>query len=90
MHPTISTVTTADKTINFGGLGNQNYPLARSSIRETDSVVRAKNGQLVVIGGLMQEKTGEVVTGVPVMKDIPFLGKFFRHTRQESKKSELA
>ena len=88
VHPTISTVTEKDKTVAFGGNTNR-YPLARTTIRESDSIVRAKNGQMVIIGGLMQDRTKEVVTGVPVLKDIPFFGKAFRQTRQVALKSEL-
>jgi len=29
------------------------------------------------------------VSGVPLLKDIPFLGAAFRHTRQQAKKTEL-
>lgn len=89
IHPTVSEVSEKTKTVNLGNNTSQEFPLAASTIRESDSVIRAKSGQLVVIGGLMQDRTSEVVTGVPFLKDMPFLGKAFRHTRQVSKKSEL-
>ena len=90
IHPTISTVSQETKQIPNLNLGTaQDVGLAKIRIRESDSIVRAKNGELVVIGGLMQEKTEEVVTGVPGLMNIPFLGSIFRHTRQLSKKSEL-
>ena len=64
-------------------------PLAFSSPRESDSIVRAQNGQIVVIGGLMKNETTESVASVPLLGDIPFLGALFRHTKQVSQKSEL-
>jgi MSHA biogenesis protein MshL len=88
VHPTISTVIDKNKDITIQGK-TDTYPLAVNTVRESDSIIRAKNGQFVVIGGLMQDKTGEVVSGVPLLKDIPFLGKAFRHTRQQAKKTEL-
>lgn len=88
VHPTVSNVTQKNKTVTLNS-GDQIFPLANSTVRESDSIVRARNGELVVIGGLMQERTAEQVSGVPWMKDIPILGSAFRHTRQESKKSEL-
>ena len=88
VHPTVSMVTTNNQTITIAGQ-QSNYPLAASTVRESDSIVRARNGQFVVIGGLMQDKTGEIVTGVPMLKDIPFLGAAFRQTQQLAKKTEL-
>lgn len=87
IHPTISNITTSPTNIP----GNTGDPvkLAVNSIRESDSIVRAKNGQLIIIGGLMQDKTAEIVTGVPILKDLPIVGNIFRHTRQQAAKSEL-
>ncbi|MEY2874062.1 MAG: hypothetical protein RLZZ373_1433, partial [Pseudomonadota bacterium] len=54
VHPSISTVTEKQKSINLGSLGSYKLPLAASTISETDSIVRVKDGQIVAIGGLMQ------------------------------------
>lgn len=100
IHPTISLVTEQQKNIVLGttpsttaGVAptNNNFtlPLAHSTIRESDNVVRAKNGQIVVIGGLMQNHMVEQVAGVPFLARIPIIGPFFRHTIQRSEKSEL-
>jgi MSHA biogenesis protein MshL len=67
----------------------QSYPLAKSSVRESDSMVKAKNGEMVIIGGLMQDQTTDLKEGIPVLKDLPLLGHLFRHTVQTTKKSEL-
>ncbi len=64
-------------------------PLAFSTVRETDSIVRAKSGQIIVIGGLMQESTDRLEASVPVLGDIPGLGRLFRHTREVTNKTEL-
>lgn len=64
-------------------------PLASSTVRESDSVIRAQNGQIVVIGGLMQNKTRDEQASVPLLGDIPLVGALFRHTRQATSKSEL-
>ncbi len=67
----------------------QSLPSALSKVREVDSIVRARNGQLIVIGGLMKELTSEDLASVPGLGDIPFLGAAFRQTNQRSLKSEL-
>ncbi|SEF70385.1 pilus (MSHA type) biogenesis protein MshL [Vibrio hangzhouensis] len=64
-------------------------PLAKSSIRESDSVIRAADGDVVVIGGLMKSATTELVSKVPYLGDIPALGHLFRNTQNVTEKTEL-
>jgi len=59
------------------------------NVRETNTVVKARNGQTVVIGGLLQKRQITELTGVPFLKDIPFLGNMFRKTVETKKKTEL-
>lgn len=58
-------------------------------VRETNTVVAVQNGQTVVIGGMMQERTQETVNSVPFLGSIPFLGALFRNTDQVKRKTEL-
>ncbi|HMB16151.1 MAG TPA: pilus (MSHA type) biogenesis protein MshL, partial [Pelovirga sp.] len=88
IHPTVSEVVDQQKQIRLFGV-DQSLPLAFSTVRESDSVVRAESGQLVVIGGLMQEKTANNRDGVPLLGRIPGIGGLFRNTRMTSSKSEL-
>jgi MSHA biogenesis protein MshL len=88
IHPTVSEVVDQNKQINVSGV-TQTIPVAFSTVRESDSVVHASSGQLVVIGGLMQEKTTKDDAGIPVLSKIPGLGALFRHTKSVSRKSEL-
>ena len=94
IHPSISVVTEQQKNIVLGTSNGStpntlSLPLALSTIRESDNIVRAKNGQVVVIGGLMQNTTSETIGGVPFLSRIPFFGAIFRRTSQQSVKSEL-
>lgn len=88
IHPTVSQVEDQKKIISALG-AQQELPLAYSTIRETDSIVHARSGQLVVIGGLMQENATRDVAGVPFLDSIPGLGSLFRHTKAKTDKSEL-
>jgi len=88
IHPTVSEVVDQTKEINIFGVSQQ-IPVAYSTVRESDSVVHAGSGQLVVIGGLMQEKTVTEEAGVPVLSKLPGLGSLFRHSKESSLKSEL-
>lgn len=94
IHPSVSRVTEQTKSIVLGSssTGSNNnlvLPLAKSEIRESDNIVRAKSGQVVVIGGLMQNNMTEVVAGTPGLSKIPYIGAFFRRTQQVASKSEL-
>ncbi|OGT41965.1 MAG: pilus (MSHA type) biogenesis protein MshL [Gammaproteobacteria bacterium RIFCSPHIGHO2_12_FULL_37_34] len=94
VHPSVSKVTEQTKVIGLGATSagsanNLTLPLAFSTIRESDNIVRAKNGQVIVIGGLMQNDMSETIIGVPWLSKIPFVGALFRRTGQKSTKSEL-
>ncbi|MEQ8426223.1 MAG: pilus (MSHA type) biogenesis protein MshL [Gammaproteobacteria bacterium] len=88
VHPSISEVIDQQKTVTVGNVAQQ-IPLALSTVRESDSIVRARSGQVVVIGGLMQESTNDQDAGTPGLKELPFVGNLFKHKKQESVKSEL-
>ncbi|MGB5612089.1 MAG: pilus (MSHA type) biogenesis protein MshL [Sedimenticolaceae bacterium] len=88
VHPSISDVQDQNKTFSINGQ-LQSLPTAQSTVRESDSIVYAVSGQIVVIGGLMQETATEDIQAPPVLGDIPFLGAAFRQTKQQSRKSEL-
>lgn len=90
VHPTISQVEDQNKEISLGGdIQTLNLPLALSTVRETDTIIRAKNGQIVVIGGLMQESTRDRQAKTPFLGDLPLVGGLFRHTQKETVKTEL-
>lgn len=88
IHPAISEVVDQVKDITVAGQ-DQSLPLAFSTVRESDSIVRAMNGQVIVIGGLMQNQQTKVDAGVPVLSKIPILGRLFKQTQDVIKRSEL-
>ncbi len=64
-------------------------PFAVNTMNETDSVVKARDGQVVVIGGLMSERNSDVRGGVPGARDVPLAGGLFNWGNQQSTKREL-
>jgi MSHA biogenesis protein MshL len=68
---------------------DQDLPLARSTIRESDSIIRAQSGQIVVIGGLMQDTIDDRDAKTPAAGDVPFFGNLFKHKARSKTKSEL-
>ena len=89
IHPTVSTVVEKVKQISLNNTSSLSVPLALSSIRESDTIIRARDGQVVIIGGLMQNSTKNEDAGIPVLGDLPLIGGLFKHTRKAYKKSEL-
>ncbi len=88
IHPTVSEVLDQQKTVVIGNV-TQQIPLALSTVRESDSIVRAKSGQVIVLGGLMQDMINDSDAGAPGVSDIPFVGNLFKHRKRSSVKSEL-
>lgn len=64
-------------------------PFAINTINEADSVVRARDGQVVVIGGLMTESAQDSRNKVPGVGDVPVAGAFFSRGAQKTVKREL-
>jgi type IV pilus assembly protein PilQ len=59
------------------------------SLSEADTRVVVGNGNTAVIGGLINEVESELVSGVPILKDIPLLGMLFKRSSKTQKKREL-
>ena len=89
VRPSVSNVTENTKEIRLGDLGTYILPLASSSISETDSVVRLKDGHIVAIGGLMGQTYTDGKSAIPFLGDIPYLGRLFGNTSQVKQKREL-
>jgi len=88
IHPTVSEVTDQQKVVTVSG-ESDTLPLAFSEIRESDSIVKAKSGQIIVIGGLMRKSMKSQVFGTPGFRHIPGIGKLFQSTREIETKTEL-
>ncbi|HEB93664.1 MAG TPA: pilus (MSHA type) biogenesis protein MshL [Gammaproteobacteria bacterium] len=89
IHPSVSDVQEKIKQIDFSDTDSLRVPMAVSTIRESDSIVRARSGQVVVIGGLMQNISRDNTASVPLLGDLPLVGRLFRHQQKSVVKSEL-
>ena len=85
VHPSVSLVSTVNKVVDIGeDIGTLTLPLASSSVSETDSIVRARDGQIVAIGGLMRQATFDDRSGLPGMPK-----SVFGQTNKRTEKREL-
>jgi MSHA biogenesis protein MshL len=89
IHPAVSDVQTKTKQIDLGTAGSLTLPLASSTVSETDSIIRAEDGQVVAIGGLMKSSSTSDTSQVPGAGDVPVLGNLFKQRSRTGLKSEL-
>lgn len=88
IHPVVSEVRDQLKVFTVGD-ENFSLPLALRGIRESDSIVRAASGQVVVLGGLMQERSSNQDGKRPLLGDIPGVNALFRTKNKSRVKTEL-
>jgi MSHA biogenesis protein MshL len=88
VHPSVIETQEQEKIVT---LNQEQFvlPLAQSNIRESDTVIRAKSGEIVVIGGLMQSIITETESKTPLLGDIPIFGNLFKNKRKSEVKKEL-
>ena len=57
--------------------------------READAKVAVRDGEMIVLGGFIKSKTTSTKGGVPVLRDIPLLGRLFENGYDANERSEL-
>jgi len=57
--------------------------------RGSQQLMRVKNGETVIIGGLLRTETANIVTKVPILGDLPLIGRAFRHADKSKSEREL-
>lgn len=89
VHPMVSSVSSVTQEIDLGDLGDFKLPLASSAVSEMDSVVRAQDGQMVALGGLIRQYSDLSHSQIPGLGEIPVLGSLFKQKTYESERREL-
>ncbi|WP_163923343.1 pilus (MSHA type) biogenesis protein MshL [Photobacterium sp. Alg240-V54] len=90
VHPAVVDIKNEIKAVDLGEkFGVYQLPLAKSTIRESDSIIHARSGDVVVIGGLMKTAMTVQVAKVPLLGDIPVVGNLFRNINKVKQKTEL-
>ncbi len=90
VRPTVSRVEDQNKSIQLGSSDNVfNLPLALSTTRQSDSIVRAHSGQVVVIGGLLENRNANTDANIPWASKLPVVGGLFQQQRKALQQTEL-
>ena len=88
VHPSVTLTEEQTKVIQ---LGNDEIilPLAQSRVRESDTIIRAQSGEIVVIGGLIESRNVDISSKTPFLGDIPLIGELFTSKSEKMQKTEL-
>ncbi len=95
VRPTLSRVTNfvSDPAVAFlasqGGGVNITNEIPVVEVRELDSILKLKSGQVMIIGGLMEQGSSNTDTGVPGVASVPWLGNLFKSVDKTDTKREL-
>ena len=84
----ILTEVSAIREAPVAGLNTAQFGIATTT-RTADSAVVVKNGQTIVIGGLVQDRESVLQNRVPVLGSIPVLGNLFKFKQRQSQKINL-
>lgn len=68
---------------------SENLSLPIFATRTSETKVAIRDGQTIVIGGLMQDEIRDTISKVPLLGDIPLMGHLFKRTIKEKDKTEL-
>jgi len=80
IHPAVTSYTNTLGT-------NVQYPILE--IREAETRILMKDGETIVIGGLLKDVKNKEITGIPIVKDLPYFGKFFSRETVDTEKIDL-
>jgi len=82
IHPTVT-----ERTGQATSPRGDSVPIV--DVRETDTVVRIREGGTVLIGGLISDRQIYTANKVPVLGNLPLIGGFFRNTTKENRRTDL-
>ncbi len=81
-------------TLALARQGGARIPDVRSRVpqiqtREMESIIRVRDGEYAVLGGLMKDSVERGTDGIPGAADVPIVGELFRYRNSRATKSEL-
>ena len=80
---------TVPQVIEGGAGGGGNLTVPNIVTREILTTVTVPNNQTIVLGGLIVGRNGTSKSGIPILSDIPYLGRLFSTTKDQDDRSEL-
>jgi type IV pilus assembly protein PilQ len=94
IHPSVTSSTSSVTATNIAGSNNTtgissrvDYPII--DVREAQTQILMKDGETIVIGGLLKDVQSKSIVGIPFLSKIPLLGAFFRRETNNVEKVDL-
>lgn len=87
IEPAVSAVDREVTTTDAAGNIRSRVPIVRTQQTETTVIVR--DGDTIVLGGLMEEREVEEINRVPLLGRLPLVGQLFQNRHRHRRKSEL-
>jgi len=87
VHPAVSSYSTTEKVVSQDGTVLVQYPII--STREAQTQLVVKDGETVVMGGLLKDARTKEDIGIPFLRKIPFFGNLFTRKTKNSEKVDL-
>lgn len=87
LHPVVSSYTQTSKVTTQAGVTLVEYPIINT--REAETQMLVKDGETIVMGGLLKDVKTNQDLGVPFLRKIPWLGKLFSRSTDDYSKVDL-
>ncbi len=78
-----------EKTVGTAGASSVEIKLPTVDLREMSTTVKVQDGQIIIIGGLIDKKETDDEDQVPFVGDIPLIGRFFKRVEKTYQNTEL-
>ncbi len=93
IHPSVTSSTSSVPATSVAGTGGSaitstiNYPII--DVREAQTQVLMKDGETIVLGGLLTDQRSKETIGIPILDKLPWVGKFFERETESKTKLDL-
>lgn len=88
LNPSYSTLAGTEQSVSVQGV-----PITAATLLKRRSLelsnIRVKDGETLVLGGMVQEEEIKTISKLPLLGDLPLVGSIFRNSKTENVKSEL-
>ena len=78
-----------EQTVPGAGTDGTDLVVPKISTREVLTTATVPNNNTIVLGGLIVGRNGESTSGIPILSDIPYLGRLFSNVKNTDNRSEL-
>jgi type II secretory pathway component GspD/PulD (secretin) len=72
---------------SISGMGPNNIP--QTSSREAETTVMVKDGETIVLGGLIRDEYSKMVTSVPLLSQLPLVGELFKNRSTSKRRTDV-